>query len=313
MSLAGHNNQLGIKTESTYASAVTVDRFFRFVSEGVTCERKRITSRGNNGQRFARSDDWVVGTRTVSGSFTLELQNVGLGTLLEQCLGGSEVAGSGPYTHTFTPGDLPSMTVQIGRAQRGSGASVVPFTYNGVKVASWSLNAVPDQAVELTVNIIGNDETTATALATKSFADRQLMAFVSGSLTVDGTAVNVNAVTLNGDNGLGGNKTYMGSSVGAEPLEIAGRNYSGSIECDFGATPNLHEFYQDGTENTLVLTFSDGDASTLVITANVRYDGSTVATNGLDVTTHSLPFVCVASDEDPSAITVVYTTPDSAL
>ena len=292
---------------------MTPARFYEFNSESLSVDRTRIQSNAvRKGQRILRSDDWVPGSRSVSGSMEVDMQSKGLGLLLEQMFGGAVVAGAGPYTHTCTPGDLPSMTLQVGRTPI-TGA-VIPFTYTGVTCASWSIACAVNDIAKISLALIGKDEVTSTALATAAYPTAPtFMTFVGGSLTIaSGTVANVKSVNLAGDNGLGGQRMYLGSATTEKPVETGRRAYNGTFEVDF-TSETLHDYYVDGDENALVLNFSDGDASSLVITMNVRYDGSTPQTNGYDITTQSVGFEAVATAADSTAITAVYTTSDGSL
>src|SRR5215468_1111076 len=125
---SGLAGQLGIKTETTYGTPVTVDRFYEFTEESLALDIGRIESAAvRSGTRVQRSDRWTSGARSVAGDVSIEVVNKSLGLWLSHAIGTGVTsqpdAGGNPtvYLHTFTPSDLPtSFTAQVGRPDVGS-------------------------------------------------------------------------------------------------------------------------------------------------------------------------------------------------
>src|SRR5262245_11591554 len=129
---SGLAGQFGFVSETTYGTAVTVTRFVPLVEESVETELTQLASAGiTAGRRLLRCQQWSQGLRRSEGDIGIEAYGRSIGLLLYHALGVSATSGSGPWTHTFTPGDLQgdSMTVQFGRPNRNG--TVVPFTYAG--------------------------------------------------------------------------------------------------------------------------------------------------------------------------------------
>jgi hypothetical protein len=301
--MSGANGQVGFKTEVTPGTAVVVDQFVPIKSESIQNNITYLDTETISARRVLRLTK--RGANSISGDITTELANVTVATLLHHSFGGTPgVSGSGPYTHTFTPGTLlgKSLTVQVGRP--ASTGTVHPFTYAGCKVQSWSLSCQVDQIAEMTLSLIGMSETTATALATASYASTwSPFTFVEGAVTVTGSPVaTVKSFNLSGTNAVS-LRHRMGSANSLQPLEAGLRDYSGEIVTDFDALTH-YALYTANTATAVVLTFTNG-ADTLTITMNVQFTGETPTIDGFDMLEQTLPFRCISTTSDANAITAV--------
>lgn len=309
---SGLSGQVGYAAESTYGTGVTVTRFVPFVSESLALTRERKESAGIiAGRRVITSDQWNGGNDTIGGDVAHEIYTTQIGLLLTHMFGSVATTGSGPYVHTYTPGTLlgKSLTVQVGRPD--SSGTVRPFTYTGMKVASWALGCAAGEIATLGLTFVGQAETTATALASASFPSGAgvPLKFNHASVDLDGSAVLVKTVTINGDNALATDRRFLGSATVSEPLEMDRRTYSGTLDMEF-ADMDAYTIFQDGDEVALVLAFTAGDDS-LEITMNVRIDSAPTNVAGMGVLGQTVGFKAIASSTDASAITAVYTTADS--
>jgi hypothetical protein len=315
MALAsGLGGQLGIKAESTYGTYIAPDRFFEFVSESLVLDRDRIESMGiGAGRRVQRR--WAAGVQRVTGDVEMEMAAQGFGIWLTHMFGSVVTAGSNPYTHTATPGDLAgkSLTVQVGRPDIGGTVRV--FSYLGCKVASWELAAAVNEYAKLTVSLYGSHEDTSQTLAVASYpATLSPFTFVHGSVSVAGSAFDVKDFTLSADNGLATDRHFIRTTTPErpkEPLEANYRQYTGSLTADF-TDLTAYNRYVNGTEAALVLTFNAGASAILAVTLNVRYDGETPTIGGPELLEQSLPFKAISTTSDAAAVTAVLTNADAA-
>lgn len=301
--------QIGLKTETTVGTAVTVDTFFRYSSESIQNQRNII--RPSVITSYLTDEAGVSGGNNISGGWQMPLSNVDLATLLKHCFGAVSTTGAGPYEHTYTPGDLAGVAFTLQKGVEALDGTVHPFTYAGCKVASWEISADVDAIVNMTVDIVGMSETTATALATESLDSSWApFSFVQASLTVGGSARNyVRSVSLAGDNAIEARRR-LGSADAKEPRKTDQRAYTGTISSDFEDLTD-YNLFTAGTESALVVTFDNGTQS-LEITANIQYDGETPSTGGPgELVEQSLPFTCVRSTNDGSTITAVLTNSES--
>src|SRR5687767_10142312 len=101
---SGIAGQIGFKSETTWGTAVTVDKFHPgLLNESIKQDIARIESQGIRAGRRV-SHTWKAGAKTVGGDIAIELFNVPMATLLSHMFGTVNTTGSGPYTHTATPG-----------------------------------------------------------------------------------------------------------------------------------------------------------------------------------------------------------------
>lgn len=302
---AGLSGQAMIAEESTWGTAVTVTRAYEILGENIKGgEPERIESEGIRAdQRVIRSDDWTPGTKRVSGPIKFELSTKNVALLLKHALGGLSTSGAGPYTHTLTPGTLTGkgLTIQVGRPS--SDGTVQPFTFNGCKVTSWELEFELDQIVKLTLEVVGKDQTTGTALATASYtASNNLFAFTHGALTIAGSAVKVKAGTIRGENPLNTDRLFLGDTTINEPIENGRREYTFDLETEFESLTALGRVTA-GTEAALVLAFTRSTDS-VTFTANARFDEGMPALEGFDVLEQPLSGKLVATGADSTALSI---------
>jgi len=381
MARTGMDAQIGYALESTVGTPVTVTAFLPLISETLMQDKTRLESAGIiAGRRVLTSDQWNGGNVTVSGSVQHELYNRGLGKLFTAMFGAVSTTGSGPYTHTFTPGDLTgdALTVQVGRP--ATNGTTYPFTYAGMKVSSWEIACSAGEIATLGLDLIGQREfayrtvtdgvttsgSTAISSATAAFSTDDVGKPISGTgipsgatiasvtsataavlsanatasgtgvtftlgialasasypanikplkfnhaaVTIGGSSVNVKSLSISGNNTLNSDRRFLGSQFISEPLEAGLREYSGTLDIEFTDLTQYTRFVA-GTEAAMVASFTSGTDS-VTITTNVRIDGSTPQVGGAEILSQSLPFKCVASSTDASAITVELVNGDSA-
>lgn len=307
--------QLMIVDEVTYGTFVAPTRGFEFTGEGpVALDREIIDSMGIRAGRRIQSR-FAQGVQRIEGDITMELAPQGFGLWLKHIFGGVATTGSGPYVHTFTPGDLTgkSLTVQIGRPDVGG--TVRAFSYLGCKVTEAELSAQVNEYAELTVSLYGAHEDTSQSLAVASYpASLSPFVFTQGVLSVAGTNTDVRNFTLNIDNALITDRHFIRATTPErpkEPLEGGFRQVTGSFEADFTSLTDYNR-YVNATQAALVLTFTQAPHS-LVITMNVRFDGSTPGINSLDeIVAQTMEFKAISATSDAAAITAVLTNADSA-
>lgn len=306
--------QIGYAAESTPGTAVTVTQFLPLVSESLTNEIERMESEGIiAGRRVLATSQWASGKIEISGDIQHELYNRNLGRIFNQMFGTAAVSGSGPYTHTFTPGTLTTkaLSVQIGRPDIGG--TVRPFGFAGVKITSWELAVSEGEIATLGLSVVAMSEDSdgTPALAAASYTSGLVpLHFVHGAITIGGSAVPVKEAKISGDLGLAVERRFLGQANIGEPLEAELRTYDGSLTVEF---TNMTQYnrYLDGDEFALVLAFTAG-ADTVTITMNVRYDGESPQVAGRDILEQNLSFKAIGTT-DAAAITAVLVNGDSAI
>jgi hypothetical protein len=310
--------QLGFSKEVTFNTYATPTRFIDFVSESIGASYERVESKAIRANaRFMKSDDWNTGVTKIAGDVEFELWNKSFGSLFEGMFGGVSTSGpsGGLYTHTFTAGDLPSFTFQVGRPQVDG--TVTPFTYTGCMVQAWEIGASVGDPVMVKASLVGAAETRGQSLATASYASGlELMTFAGGSVTVNHatpTTVKVHKISVKGDNGLNADRFFLGQTTTSQPLEASQRSVTGDFETDYGANSGVYDLFVNGTEANLVLTFAGTANPThlLRLTTHIRVDGDTPSIGGTDIVALPVKFKAIATGADSTAVSVEYVTPDA--
>jgi len=305
--------QLGVKAETTWGTFVAPTRFYPLISESLTEDIDRLESEGIvAGRRTLASEQWAAGNVDVGGDIQTELYQQGIGALLKACFGAVSTTGAGPYTHTFTPGDLTDdhLSVQVGKPDVAG--TVQPFSFYGMKADEWELSIEAGGLVTLTTSLVGKQLATSDALATASFGTGSATPFTfkHATATIAGGAANVKKLTLKGNNGLDSDRRFIGSEYRAEPLEADLREYSGTVDLEFESLTQMNR-YRQATEVALVATITAGASASLTTTMNVRFDGSTPEVDGRGIVALSAPFKCIGATTDAAAITAVLVSNDT--
>jgi hypothetical protein len=255
--------------------------------------------------------DHRQGRQWISGGFTTHVWNRSLGQLFFCALGANSTTGAGPYTHTITPGSLTgdSLTIQVGIPD--TAGTVQPFTFDGCKVNTLTMEATAGELGMLSVDVIGQGFTTGTALASATYATGLApLSFVHGSVSIAASSVaNVEKFSLEINNGFEP-RHFIGSATGSEPLQKVLQTVTGTLDMEFDGLTDFNR-YANATQAALVLGFSDGTNS-VTVTMNVRYDGSSPELNGTDVVKISQPFKALGST-DAAACTVVLVNSDATI
>lgn len=330
MSMAGGlSAQFGMKAETTYGTAVTVDRFLEFNSESVAQSIERIESAGlRPARRVLSTTDWVAGKKSIGGDVDFEVQSQGFGLLLKHCLGSvasaQPNAGSAPtvYEHTLKVGALDGLSFTGQFARSDTGGTIRAFTYAGCKVASWELSCSVDGFLMLKTSLLGQSETTATGLATASYATNPTpLAFTGATIQIGGVSYDVKNFDLSANNSLKEDRYFMRGSTNSalreEPLEGAGlREIGGNIEIEFGSlTP--YTLFTAGTVGAVTASFQGTNIAlsynyALEVTLPaVRFDGTTPVVSGPDLIDQSLPYKCLDDGTSTTPVQIVYRTTDT--
>jgi len=321
---SGIGSQLGIATETTFNTPVTVSRFYEFTSENLNYNKKTAVGMGlRAGGQLPRSQRRVVTTSDVTGDISLDLPTRGLGLLISQAMGtvpSATTVSTGVYSYTFTLGDVygKSFTAQVGVPQYNG--TVTPKTVAGAKVSSFELAVANAGIATGKFNIDGASITTGISLATASYsATTNIFNFAQGAITLDGTSIaNIRDFSVTVDNTLKGDRYNLGSSgIKAEQLINGFRKISGKITAEFTDTTLFGKVLSDAN-SAIVLTFTGATIAstykeTLSITISAaKFNADTPKVTSPGVIDLSMDFEAYDNGTD-APLTIVYQTADSAL
>jgi hypothetical protein len=155
----GLNAQLGVVQEVTWGIPVAPTRFYPFLpGTDVEMTRETIEAQGIiAGRRVVDTGQRRRGAVGATGKIQMELLDRSMGLLFTHMFGGAAVTGAGPYTQTYTPGDLDGrgLTTQVGKPDVGG--VVRPVTLTGAKVTQWEMACKVGEIATLSADLVGRD------------------------------------------------------------------------------------------------------------------------------------------------------------
>jgi hypothetical protein len=321
---AGIGAQLGIVTETTYGTAVTVTRFYEFNMENLKYDKKTVVGQGlRAGGQLPRSQRRVVTTFAGSGDFEMDLPTRGLGLLLGHATGtmaSTVTTSTGVYTYTFILADTygKSMTVEAGVPQYGG--TSISKKLAGAKVSSFELSVANGEIAKGKFSIDASAFTMTGSPATASYPlQGSIFHFAQGAVTIDGSAVaNIKEFSVAVDNTLKTDRYNLGALGAKSEQGINGfRSITGSLTAEFTDSVLLNKFLTDSTASIVVTftgsTIASSYKETLSITIPAaKFNADTPNVSGPGVVDLAMTFD--AYDDGTNApLTIVYVSADSAL
>lgn len=304
------NSFVGFAEETAYGEATaTFSRYFEFLSESFQRDPTVIESEGiRDGAAYKRQGRWAFGTQRVAGTLEVELNTRGMGVLLKHMMGAIATTGTGPYTHTATPGELFGKSFRLGIARPDISGTRRFFTYTGLKVGGWTLTANLDEMVRLSLDLFGREERTTDALPTVDYTSVGVpVPFTTGSLTIGGVATPMRSFTLSQENGFNDDSQYtVGSTLRNETREYGLRSMTASADADF-TDLTAYNRVVSGAEALMTIVV----ANTLTITCTVRTNGEAPNVGGIEEIRQPLEFEVLAGADGKSGISLAYATTDA--
>ena len=341
---SGLSGQIGIKAETTWGTAATpVTAFYEFLSESLKWTPTFIDSAGlKAGQAYKRVARTAISRYTVDGDITMEhtdgqatAAGASMGTWWKHALGSTvttptQISASTAYRQTHVPGSKAGfgLTVQVGRPQI-SGPTVQPFTYDGCKVVSWEFSCSDNQFAQLQLSLLGQDEATATALASASyptpngvfsFADTATAgggvftiggtpSTTGGRTTIaTGTAVQslVSAISIKGETPMKDDRFGFGNGGGrGEPIENDIPTITGTLTSEFYSRTELYDLFKANTTTALQIDFAHGDAGSTnpyrlsFVLPACKLKSGAMNVDGPDVVGQNIDFEAMDNGVDP--------------
>ena len=302
---------VGYGEESTYGTAVAVDRFLPVVSTDPLDEDvEQIESEAVIAGRQTRDSQLQApGNKSYSGSIEHEFLFSGVGLLLKHMLGADGTTGAGPYTHVFTPGDRTGLSLTTQYRIPDVGGTVRALTYAGCKIDGWELGIAQGENVTLGLDMVARELLLEESIDEPSFGtDLQPVPFLVVSIELDAAAVKVTSLNLSGESGHGNDRRFVGSALIDEPLQGEYQTVSGSMEVELHDLAHYDDV-RDGTDHALKVEAERGDDK-LTVECNVRITDGQTPTESDGRYMQSLEFVALGDasgggDEDAVKITLV--------
>lgn len=321
---AGIGAQLGIATEQSFGTAVTVTRFYEFTSENLKYEKKTVVGMGlRAGGQLPRAQRRVVTTFDAKGDFELDLPTRGLGLLLGHATGtlaSPTTVSTGVYSYTFTLADTygKSMTIEAGVPEYVG--TVISKKLSGAKISQFELSCANGEIAKGKFTVDASGFAMSGSPASASYPlQGSVFNFAQGAVTIDGSAVaNIKDFTVSVNNTLKTDRYNLGAAGAKSEQGINGfRTITGSMTAEFTDTVLLNKFLTD-TSAAIVVTFTGATiASTYKETLSItipaaKFNADTPNVSGPGVVDLAMTFDAY-DDGSNQPITIVYQSADSAL
>jgi hypothetical protein len=339
--MPGLRASLGVAQESTVGTIATPSRSFEFASETLQLKKTIVQGQGlRAGVKFDRAARRSFTTRDVGGGFTMDLPTKGAGILLKNMLGSTATAvqqgATAAWIQNHQPGTLNglSMTVQKGVMEEATG-TIVPFTYNGVKVTDWTIDCKVGGIVTLQCNLDAWNEVTTTALAATAYiAQSGVFNFTQGTLSIGGSPTttggvvsvaggtpvsSVTAASVKGTNKISQARYFFGSAgIKAEQIENGYPTLTGQLDAEFVTQAAMYTAFSTDAPLTLELQFvgpviaGSYHYALDIIIPRLYLDGESPKVSGPDVVKQTCGFTSLDDQINP-VVQIGYTTTDTAV
>lgn len=333
----GLDSQFGFKLETTYGTAVTVDKFLDFNEESLAWSPTWKEPTGlRPGRRFKRGSRLQQTRSMVGGDVTFPHSTRLMGTLWKLALASSVTTPTTitapAYKQIHTPGQSvfpPSATMQVGRPEPESG-TVQPHTMAGCMCTEWEFSVSDQEDAKLRLSIDGRSEATATALAASSYVPDTTFDFSdftvfklggtastgSGVVSIAGgtqVAAVVTEFTLTGSNPAATERFGLGNAGlknGPRYNDFAG--YTGSLTAEYKQS-EMYTPFKANTATPLQLSAignaigATGSFETLdFVIPQIRFKNVGPAVGGPDLVTQSVEFEIYDDDTNaPLQVTLI--------
>jgi hypothetical protein len=337
---AGIGSTLQIASEGTPGTIATLTRALEYNTESLGQDKVPVQGLGLRGTGlFPRSSRRSVAGRNAGGDVNLDIATNGMGLLFQAMMGSSTsaVLTGSAYQQVHTPGSLNgiSLTVQKNVPELVTGTRK-PFTYNGCKVISWTINFTKDGIPTLTLTLDAWDETTATAEGSGAYiAGAGVFSFNGASLTVGGTVTTTSGLasvsggspvpiagvtggSITGTTGIraGSDNRYINGKI--EQGQADWRSVTGTINLDFVNRSDVYDLFNADTGAALKLSFVTSVAITgstyptfEVLLPKIFFTGETPKVGGPGIISLSPNFEAT-DDGTNAACQLRYVTSDTA-
>lgn len=287
MAYGGLSSQFGMKQESTWGTAVTVDTFYEILSGTDSMyDINLIQSQGiQSGLLSPRDARSVPSTYSASGTVNIEVPDQGHFGLFQKNISG---AVTGPtniattaYKQIHTPGvkDALSLTMQFVIPRLSDGTQVA-LTYPGCKFTEATYSCSTGQYLQVSAKMDGQQETTATAVAAASYtAGASVFPFKDASVfTLGGTASTTAGLTTIASGVTAATVVKSIEWTIATPMATDSRigigssglkvnqvqnglhTLTGKMDAEFTNRTEIYDLYRSQTSTPLQIDWSHGDA-----------------------------------------------------
>lgn len=332
MSKSGIGAQLGVKAESTWGTAVTVNDFIPFTSEDLRLRKNYIESGGLRAGQLGQATElhvattsWVEGTvefEPLTKKFSKWLNLLHGDTVTPSTPGGATNARLHAHEVGVTEpsGTLKSMTVQLGRPDVNG--TTRPFTYAGMKVRSVNFECATGGILTSTWELVGKSESTSGSVEVADYSAIGVpFYFNQGSVEIGDSVVTdcIRSVGIQITLPLDDARFCMDSTgFLKEPLVNGLIDVVATFEMEFSSLTQ-HTAYVNATRRKFEVIFTGDDIDTGVSYSTLKFTlhetvttGEGPVVQGPDVLMQTLTVKALNDGTNPLC-TIDYTTTDTTV
>ena len=306
--MAIHDAAYHIGLESTWDTAVVATRSYEVETLKPDVETQMLKRSGMRkaAQAARHAKTLVVGN---AHTISMDMQNVGMGLLLQGLVGAStgptQVAATAAYTqlHEWTSaGPTKSFTAQQAIQYPLTGGSV--FTHSGCVSSAWRLTQSADALLRLEVDMIGATSTTVTSEATAAYAAAPgCFSWADAVVTIDSsTFSDVRDFDFSVDTAVKSDRYRLrGSALREQPVHTGYPTVTGTVNADFTAATFYDDFVA-GNSIPFGIKWTDPNANAIeagetfefeLLCGAIVFTGEAPTQGGDDLATQALPFEVV--------------------
>lgn len=243
----------------------TIDEPFDFISENIALAETFIDGSGFVGSRSMPKERLAASTRSVAGQVVMNPTGADLDLWLPRILGGVESADSFPLAET-----LPSFYACVDRVAK-------VFTYSTCYVNSATFKASEGTFLEMTIDLMGTDETVGNAGTFPSLTITHSVPYIFSQLvlTIGGTEYHPKSWELTVNNAL---EMQFFNSLTPTRINATDREVTVTTQLPYGDATATYGVGTGGA--AVVATFTSGGKSLAFSCASVAFPrNSPVVTN----------------------------------
>jgi len=298
---SGRGAALGIGEESTWGTAVSRVNWRPAISSNLLRTIERVPRPNlQTGAAGVMRRSHFTAADNAGGTCSIELTYENCGMWVKHLMGAAATTGSGPYTHTYTLGTLPTgLTVEN---VRGTGTSEV---FEGCRINTGTFSVSAGGVMSLEMDIIAETSAARGSAPTPSYGagDTPVLHSHSGQFGFNSASYDLVDMSLTVNNALA-RRQLLGSAVTKQPL----RNDFQSIELSVTVEVEdaLYAAFLADTQGDATISFATGSVSAGFTVHNAYLTGASDPVTSAGIVTQSLTFVGESDGSDEGlAIAIV--------
>lgn len=263
---SGLSSSFGVSKESTYGTRVAPAKFIRVRNADFQREQNRAQGQGiTAGAPLARGDHYVETHDWASATVDLDVQNVGMGVLLENLMGTTatvaQQAATIAYLQTHTLGDNygKSLTMQANVPLRTGTAKAKEI--NGAKISQATFACGVGEFLTASLTFDGRAYDTSQTLAAPSYVTTnpfhfKYMNFKLGTYASEAAVNGIRSVQVQITRPMDADDfTYNNSGKKVEPVQNGDVEFAITVESDYLATSDFEDRFTGLTSTSMVWEF----------------------------------------------------------